>query len=374
MQKKIIALAVATALTAPALAMADVSVYGKADLAVGSTKNGVVSTTQMSSQVTKLGFKGKEDLGDGLNAIWQIEQQIDINNAGKGSSTHNTFAGRNSFLGLKGESWGTLMFGRHDTPYKVATRHLDVFGDQFADNRHLMGGGIGASAGSYMDMRPGNEIMYVSPNLSGFKVLASYVLSNDLASLSTQVKGSLWSMAGVYSAGPLYVGAAYQNIKFGTAGVGSQLTAAGLIGAGDTLKAYKAGVGYWVTDDLRLVGVYEKLSSSFNVGNPANPNVVGRTDWNIGGIYQFGGNNDVKLSYTKAGNSGGVASTGAKMIGVGFDHNMSKRTSLYAQYNKLTNDSAATFGFNGAATTAVVAASGPGVSLSGFLVGMKHAF
>jgi predicted porin len=377
MQKKIIALAVATALTAPALALADgITVYGKADIGYGSFGNGTVSTQEMSSQVTKLGFKGNEDLGDGLNAIWQIEQQIDLNNAGGGNSTHNTFAGRNSFLGLKGESWGTFLMGRHDTPYKESTRHLDVFGDQMADNRHLMGGGVTASSGSYMDMRPGNELMYYSPDMSGFKFSASYVAGADTADKTgaATVKGSVWSLDGVYEAGPFYGAVAYQNVKFGTAGSGqidltNQKTAAG-IAAGDSLKAWKAGVGYWVTDSLRLVGVYEKLTSS--IAASPNANVLGRTDWNLGGIYKFG-NDDVKLSYTKAGNSGGVANTGAKMIGVGYDHNMSKRTSLYAMYNKLTNDSAATFGFNGAATTAVVAGVA-NQSVTGFMVGMKHTF
>ena len=377
MQKKLIALAVAAAMTAPALAMADVSVYGKADIAVANTNNGAVGTTQMTSQVTKLGFKGSEDLGGGLNAIWQIEQQIDLNNAGAGNSGHNTFAGRNSFLGLKG-GWGTLMVGRHDTPYKVSTRHLDVFGDQFADNRHLMGGGNAASKGSYMDARPGNEIMYVSPNMNGFSVAASYVFSNDLASTAAQQKGDLVSLNGVYNQGPLYVAAAYQKVKYGTSGIGSQYTALATATAAnpwlpsDSLKAWKIGAGYWVTSALRVVGVYEKLTSSISSGLVAS-NAFSRNDWNIGAIYKFG-MDDVKFSYTAAGNSGGVANTGAKMIGVGYDHNMSKRTSLYVQYNKLSNDSAASFGFNGAATTGVVAASAAGANLTGFLVGMKHTF
>lgn len=370
MQKKIIALAIAAALTAPAAFADTVKVYGKVDLAVGSVNNGVVSSTQMSSQVSKIGFKGAEDLGGGTSAIWQIEQQIDINNAGKGNSAKKAqWASRNSFLGLKSDSFGTIKFGRHDTPYKTSTRHLDVFGDQFADNRHLMGGSNKVNGGGYMDMRPTNEILYVTPNMNGFKATASYALTNDTTTTAAQIKGNLFSLNGVYSAGPIYAAMAYQSIKYSTAGAGTQLTAGGLLGAGDTLKAFKVGGGYWVMDSLRLVAVYEKLTSSGAVVL----NQLNRTDWNVGAIYKFG-SDDVKFSYTKAGNVGNVANSGAKMIGVGYDHNMSKATSLYVQYNKLTNDSAASFGFNGSATSAVYAASGLGANMSGLLMGMKHSF
>lgn len=401
MQKKIIALAVAAALAAPALAMADVTVYGKADLAVGNINNGTVSSTQMTSQITKLGFKGNEDLGDGLNAIWQIEQQIDINNAGSGYSTKNSFAGRNSFLGLKSESAGTVMLGRHDTPYKESTRGLDVFGDQFADNRHLMGGAsalpvtasgaLPTSTNSYnvvnsyaalMDARPTNELMYVSPNMSGFTVKASYVLSNDTLPTSgttgaTLQKGHLWAMDGEYKAGPLFAALAYSNIKYGTTGAGTAYTAgagAAGLGAGDSIKAWKAGVGYDITDAFKLNAIYEKLTSS--IANPTagySSNMLGRTDWYLAGVYKFN-SDDVKLAYTKAGNTDGHANTGAKMIGVGYDHYMSKRTSVYVMYNKLSNDSAAAYGFNTQATTGAASPAVTGASLSGFLVGMKHVF
>lgn len=394
MQKKIIALALASALTAPALAMADVTVYGKADLALGTSTNGTVRTQQISSQVTKLGFKGSEDLGDGLNAIWQIEQQIDINNANGTNATHQTFAGRNSFLGLKGESWGTLMLGRHDTPYKIATRGLDVFGDQFADNRHLMGGNTYAPlapttgtavannvGGSYMDMRPGNEMIYISPSFSGFKVAASYAFGAENASVSTTVKGNLLSIAGMYDQGPLKAAIAYQKIKYGSTGSlagAAAPTAASPFAANDSFKAWKLGVGYTVIEGLEINAVYEKLTSSIAApgvifAGVTDPNALGRTDWYLAGKYSFG-NDDVKIAYTKAGNYSFAPSSGARMIGIGYDHNLSKRTSLYVQYAKISNDSFAAYGFNGAATTLNSSGVVTGSSPSGLVLGMKHTF
>lgn len=368
-QKKLIVVALAAAFSVPALAeTGNVSVYGKVDMAYGVTGNGAVSTNQVSSQVTKLGFKGSEGLGDGLAAIWQIEQQIDIDNAGAGNSTKNTLASRNSFLGLKNDSLGTVLLGRHDTPYKIATRNLDVFGDQFADNRHLMGGGTSANTGSYMDARPTDELVYFSPNMNGFKAAASYAAGAETASTAAQVKGSLWSLAGMYDQGPFYGAIAYQNVKYGTAATG-QFVPAGALAAGDSFKGWKLGAGYTM-DALQLNAVYEKISSSNGV---TSVNTLGRTNWYLAGQYSFG-NDDVKLAYTHAGNTNGVANTGAKMIGLGYDHNLSKRTSLYVQYVKLSNDSGAKFGFNTAATTAATTGVANGVSPTGFMLGMKHTF
>jgi predicted porin len=110
MQKKIIALAIAAAFSAPAFAdTANVTVYGDVKMAVDSVTVGDANTAtgslgqsytanKISSNVTKFGIKGTEDLGDGLAAIWQIEQQVDIDNAGGTNSGFNTLATRNSFM------------------------------------------------------------------------------------------------------------------------------------------------------------------------------------------------------------------------------------------------------------------------------------
>lgn len=363
MQKKIIVLAIAAALTAPAAFAADasnVTVYGKADMAFGSTSNGTVTNQQVSSQVTKFGIKGSEDLGDGLAAIWQIEQQVDIDNAGGTNSTKNTLASRNSFLGLKGESWGTVLLGRHDTPYKIATRGLDNFGDQFNDNRNLMGG-VGKSVGGTMDARPANVVAYMSPKMGGFSAAVAYAVNTETA-VAANAKGSIWSLAGMYDQDGINGSIAYQTIKYTTA-VGGQFIGA----AGDSISSWKIGGGYKF-DALNLGAVYEKTSSSIG-----GVNTLGRNNYTLNGTYTFG-NNDVKLAYTVAGNTNGVGATGASEVAVGYDHNFSKRTSLYVQYAQISNNAGAAYTFGTAASTAAVGGVANGGKPSGFLVGMKHSF
>lgn len=381
MQKKILVLALAAAISSPAFAdTANVTVYGTVDMAFGGTTYGAAtngtagtSTTQVSSQVTKLGFKGAEDMGDGVSAVWQIEQQLDIDAAGSGKSTHTTFAGRNSYGGLKSDSMGTVLLGIYDTPYKVATRKLDVFADQIPDNRGLMGGG---TAGGLHDARLGNSVAYVSPDMNGFSAAVSYVAGAEAAATSGTIKGSAWSLAGMYNAGPLYAALAYSAFDVGTAASGTMasgtLSGVGAAAANDKLKAWKLGAGYTM-DALQLNLVYEDTSSSIG-----GIDKIGRKDWYVAGKYSFG-NDDVKLAYTHAGEVGATAATqlnsGAKQFSLGYDHSMSKRTTVYVQYTKLSNDAAANYTLSSAGST-MNGNAGPGAGSdpSAWGVGMKHSF
>src|SRR4030065_149657 len=103
MKKSLIALAVAGVVSAPAFAAtANVDVYGRMHFAIEDTN---VSGTDLDIKTnsSRIGFKGAEDLGGGLKAIWQIEQQFDatsINDtAFGGSSLRNTFVGMSGGFG-----------------------------------------------------------------------------------------------------------------------------------------------------------------------------------------------------------------------------------------------------------------------------------
>ena len=144
MQKKLIALAIAGAFVAPAAfaESGNVTIYGIMDASYDITDNGNSTTAQgektnkVSSNSSRLGFKGSEDLGNGLSAVWQLETGINVD-----GTTASNLNSRNTFVGLSGKTWGTVILGKHDTPYKISTRSLDMFGDGLADNRNIMGAG-----------------------------------------------------------------------------------------------------------------------------------------------------------------------------------------------------------------------------------------
>lgn len=366
MQKKIIALAIAAAVSAPAFAdTSNVTIYGQANMSYDMTNNGATGTNKVSSNTSRIGLKGSEDLGDGLSAVWQIEQQINIDNS---TTNANQFATRNSFVGLSSGSMGTFILGRHDTPYKIATRGLDVFADSIADNRSLMGttAGGGAYAGVH-DARLGDVVAYISPAMNGFTGAIAYVAGAETATTAGQTKGGAWSLAGLYGNGPFNASLAYQAINIGTAGTGTLDTANLGLNAGDKVKAWKLGGGYTM-DAFQMNAAYEKTSNTVLGASAA-----GQTNWYLSGKYSFG-TDAVKLAYTNAGNVQNTANTGAKQWSLGYDHNLSKRTTLFALYTRLSNDTGASYGLTTAGSTGGMGASAAGQDPSAWSFGMKHTF
>ncbi|MCX7151390.1 MAG: porin [Proteobacteria bacterium] len=142
--KKVMALAVAGALAAPAAAFAqasNVQIYGTFDVSInsinhsgyttytgnapaGASINGVTKF-DVYNQSSRLGFKGVEDLGNGLKAWFQIENNI----AADGRQFNNTagIGARNTAVGLEG-SFGNVLMGNWDSPYKSSEAIWNISG------------------------------------------------------------------------------------------------------------------------------------------------------------------------------------------------------------------------------------------------------
>lgn len=347
MKKSLIALAVAGVVAAPA-AMADVTIYGAANVSYDQINNGLVasgsSSSHISSNVSKLGFKGSEDLGDGLSAIWQIEQSIalDSNQTNAGAAAAQTLANRNTFAGLSSTSMGTLVIGQHDTPYKLSTRAYDQFADTVADNRSMMGG-TGGSGGVH-DARLGNVIAYISPAMSGFTIAAATVTGAE-AYTNGNTKGGAYSLAAMYSQDNITAAFAYQAIDVGTAGSGTMGAGAVPGAVNDKATAWKLG-GSYAMDAFSVNGVYE--STDFKSGGVSTK----QSNLYLSGKFNVSASDAVKLAYTSAGKVGSAINTDATQISLGYDHSLSKRTSVYALYTKVSNKTAATYGFGTQATSA----------------------
>ncbi|MBI4937284.1 MAG: porin [Nitrosomonadales bacterium] len=375
MKKKLLALAVAGAFVAPA-AMADtanVNIYGVVNASFDSISTGnsaggsSQSATRVSSNQSRIGFKGNEDLGGGNNAFFLLESTVNADAGG------NPAAGRNSYVGIGGDSWGSVLLGQNDSPYKTSTRGMDLFQDGLADNRTLMGGavgtaGVGRSAAIQFDGRNANVIQYDSPNFSGFKASLQYIAGAEGATTAGNVKGTAYSLAGTYAAGPMTLAAAYETHDMGTATTGTMGAANGGV-VNQKERAYKLA-GSYTMDAITGVLVYEKTDDGFGAGGA---NAMGHRTWYLGGKFAVTGSDAVKLAYTNANNLGNTANTGAKQISLGYDHAMSKRTTVYALYTRLTNDSAATYALGGTSTGAV-ANVGADADPSAFSVGVKHSF
>lgn len=363
MQKKLIVVALAAAaFSTSALAeTSNVSIYGTADLSFDLISTGAsaagaagINKNSVSSNVSKLGFKGSEGLDDGLTAIWQIEQQINMDNTG------GTLGTRNTFLGLKSETAGTVLLGRHDTPYKISTRKLDIFGDSIADNRALLGSVSGKSANASFDGRQPDVVAYISPEMGGFTGAIAYVNLNEGAT-GAAVPGtatgnaSALSLAGMFKQDAFYGSLGYETHKLET------------VAAGSKESAWKLGLGYDI-DALGLGFVYEKTSDNLTAVTAANR--YGHNAYYLSANYKMG-MNAIKAAYGKAGQLGATLNSGANQFSLGYDHGLSKRTKLYAIYSRISNQAAASYGFSQTTATSI---NGVGASPSVFSFGMKHSF
>ncbi len=343
MQKKIIALAIASAMTVPALAYAEATVYGQARLSIDMRNDGAAtnsaSANQLNSNQSRVGLKGSEDLGGGLSAIWQMEGGVAMD-----SSAALSFD-RNTYLGLKSGDMGTVVLGRNDTPYKVSTRRLDVFIDTAADNRTGSGNGTAGNNGlmSIHDLRWANSLTYTSPNMNGMSVAVATVFGAETP-VANSTKGSAFSLAGMYEQGPIYATLAYQTIKAGTASTGDLATNGTLAGTtfalgavDDKATAFKLGGGYTM-DQITVNAVIEQAKDQ-----PAAGSETKGTNLYLAGKFAVSSTDAVKLAYTKRGETETGATKNlddATQVAIGYDHSMSKSTSVYALYVKTTANGA----------------------------------
>lgn len=376
-QRKLIVAALAAAVfSAPVLAeTGNVSVYGRIDMSYDFLNNGTsaagvagANKSQVSSNVSRLGLKGAEVLSEGLSAIWQIEQQINIDNTTEAGGT-GTLATRNSFLGLKSNSMGTVLLGRHDTPYKLATRRLDPFADSVADNRALMGGVTSPttvdSANTAFDGRQTNLVLYTTPSMGGFTGMIGYANLKETNTTAAAAKESLTSLAATYDAAPFFGSLAYEDHKLDATRVGGK-ESAWKLGMGYTMSDFTLGLAYENTSD--------NLCTAVVVGGcPAiGADRFGHNAYYLTGNYKMG-MDAIKLAYGKANQHGATVNTGANQFSLGYDHGLSKRTKLYAIYSRINNNTASDYGFS-QSTAGAVSVNGIGASPSVISLGMQHNF
>lgn len=156
-QKTIVAALLATGMAMPAAALADWTVYGRAHVSADVLDDGAdYSEFNISSNSSRLGFKGEREFQPNLTGMFQVEQQIDFDDSG------TEFATRDTFLGLKGE-WGMFRVGKFDTPFKRARGPANFFGDQLGDLRNI----TRTRAHGRFDERFRNSLHYRSPSFGG---------------------------------------------------------------------------------------------------------------------------------------------------------------------------------------------------------------
>jgi predicted porin len=175
MKKTALSLAIAAVL--PAFANAEKveielpKFYGKINVSVQNTQEGDASISEVVSNASRLGVKGKIDLKHGLQGIYKAEYQtaVDDGDNSKNNDEGQTFSQRNIFAGIKG-GFGQVIVGTFDTPLKKAQKKIDLFNDLEGDIKSVI---------SKSDNREANSVQYSSPKVAGLVATVAHISSED---------------------------------------------------------------------------------------------------------------------------------------------------------------------------------------------------
>lgn len=322
MQKKIIALAIATAFSAPAFA--DTTMYGVVDAAlVHISADGQKSDMQTVSgglSASRLGIKSTEDIGD-MKAIVVLEYGLDSQvNATIGMDAGSNLTARQQMLALAG-GFGTFATGYlQTTGYDWAVKYDPTAGSSVSPLQSMASYNlIGANS---LASRAQRAVAYISPDMSGATVALNYSTAlADLGNLGiadtlpdNKVTATLLSVT--YNGGPLSVGGVYAKVA--------------LPGPIGNYKEYALGASY----DLSVVKLFATYQS-MTLDIPANPKVKAYSASAVAPV----GPGAVVFSYAKNKTTEtGFAGFGGNGYTLGWLQGLSKFTTAYLTLSKVSND------------------------------------
>lgn len=421
MNKKLMAVAVAGALAAPGMALAQSSTVqiggGITTLAYKHDPNNPSagqSSDILESSEPELYIRGEEKLGGGLSVWFQCASSLD--GITGGSDGAQGLCARNSAIGFKG-SFGNVFQGNWDQPQKLVYNHARGW---WSGTNSLAGGGarllfngsasgainatqsitpspvIGGATGASTSMSSGANAFYrrqaqswnyQSPSWSGFNVMASVSAANEQTGNpeASSLSQRMYGLAAQYQSGPLYLGVGYENHNdYNPANQTIGAAASAYSGGNDTNWTLVAGYKYAA---FNVRGVYSK--SEYDTNNVASLKAKG---WGIYADWAIAGPHTVRLQYVTvddtSGSSGvsvggykaprastcGVTSTvscanntGADVWGLAYSYAFSKRTEGSVVYSKMSNDSGASFSKGKTSATA-------GSDQTTYGVVLKHRF
>ncbi|MFC3107010.1 porin [Undibacterium arcticum] len=351
MKKQILATLALAALAGTAAAQSKVTMYGLADLGLDRQSGGTAgSVTKVSSGIqngSRLGFKGTEDLGGGVSALFVLEMGIAMD-TGNSNQSGRPF-GRQAYTGLKGD-FGAVTLGRQYTAIDGALcGGTDPFGCGLAGTAGNLFSDGGTPTNDGNGSRTNNAIKYTAPVTAGFNAEATYA-PGEVAGNNTA--GRTMGGAIGYGNGPFNIKLAHNNVANATDTSRAKVTFLG--------GKYDFGP---VALSLGLALNRDAFSSNTNIANPDSRDV-------LAGVTVPCGAGTLLASFIKKTDKSG-AGNDARQLAVGYLYALSRRTNLYSSYarinNTVQNTQAAKFYTVG---NAIDGGSGN----SAFNFGMRHTF
>lgn len=403
MQKKLIALAVAGLASAGAFAQSNVTIYGVADGSFesvsangASSGTGYASRTRIATNSSLIGFKGTEDLGNGLKAMFQVENQISLDGPSSTTTNSQTMGNgwntRDTFVGLSG-GFGAVLAGYVSTPQRSTAAKYDLMPGATGSGSLLnmigrvnLGGVAQGALGTTNNFGEstavgGNQsvtnnvgtifrsqaLAYVTPVFNGFNGVIAYVPNEnrDNTATGTGYKRNQygWNAAANYANGPINVSLAY--LKLNDIGAISAIGGAGAPFSGDQNHTnWLLGASYDLSPSTKVSFMYDNFKGKLGLSAGGEVEVK-RNAFYLAGKQSFGAN-EIILAYMKNGDNkvsgldGNFGNSGAQAWSLRLAHNFSKRTQAYAIYTQIRNESNAVYDFN-AIDSVAPAGTGGGV-------------
>jgi predicted porin len=313
MKKSLLALAVLGAFAGVASAQSSVTLYGRVDLA--ATKfSGTDNKSLNNGSGSRLGVRGVEDLGGGLQALFNLEHRFNAD-TGAQSDPNRFWFGR-SIVGLQG-AWGSVTLGREYTLTHSFTQNVyDPWGHDtvvsaafpVAASTSNLSGTIGLTRLGIATARNDSAITY-KYSMAGFSFGAQIAEGTDQF---TQVQNKPWNAGVRYQAGPIDVGFGYEATGAEAAAKAEIMSINGSYNFG-VVKA-----GLWYGQGTTSADIDRRSYSGFVTA----PLGAGELRALIGRVEQKGPGADWDTANT--------------IGGVGYHYSLSKRTTVYADYVRNT--------------------------------------
>lgn len=332
MKKTLVAAALLGAFASVAQAQTAVQIYGNIDV-------GVIKRTDQTLNIGKrasntLGFKGTEDLGNGLKALFQVEMRYEPDTGTNENNGRPLFQGQTR-VGLQGD-FGMVRLGRGLTPFQEIVGSFEpwhglsspagFYTDISVAGFNSAPLDVNTGGGSPNSNRISNAIFYNSPVANGFQVNASWASKEanggSLTGVGTgasyaagaQASANPFSIAGTYNNGPAAAMLAYERNAVES-------------------KVWSVAGSFSVTPELKLMGTYSHQNMEHT--NTQRPTIKGAE---LGATYAVGpGKLLAGFGLKKQEENVRLHDLITRQYSLGYEYSLSKRTYLYVDASRKTN-------------------------------------
>jgi len=295
-----------------------VTIYGKMHVSVdlSDKDDGSANSDGMSisSNSSRLGFKGDHAVNDDTSIIWKLETEI------KPDEASGNLLSRNSYVGLKGE-FGSVKVGHMDTPFKLVGSVWGVFGDTVGERRAILG--ASATNGNKLNQRAKNSLLYTN-KFGNVTLSAMYATDaqDSAAGKLDDTDNDMTSISVTYKEGPLMLAIAQENWS--------------MLETYDKVDGLRAAASYKLSD-AKVGAIYESTSGTTAISDQWSRDVMG-----VNATYKMDALT-FKAQYLQADDYDGVADSGATKSAVGVFNKLDKQTQVYLAYAVTSNDANAKF-------------------------------